>query len=99
MVAVGSGMRACTAALIELRHNERDAGPKYRGEAHFLSQAEWEGELDLAGWLLTVENLHSTDVESPPPPIRVCMNIQPTGKSCSYLGRVCVFSMTLLPSR
>ena len=29
---------------------------------------------------------HSTDVESPPSPPRVCMSIHPEGKSCSHLG-------------
>ena len=33
-----------------------------------------------------VENKHSTDVESPPRPPRVCVSIQPEGKSCSNLG-------------
>jgi len=32
-----------------------------------------------------IENKHSTDVESPPPPPRVCMSIHPEGKSCSDL--------------
>lgn len=38
-------MRACTAALIELRHEESEkAAPEYRGEVEFLSQAEWDKE-------------------------------------------------------
>jgi len=41
-----NGMRACTAALIELRHEESEkAAPEYRGEVEFLSQAEWDKEL------------------------------------------------------
>jgi len=33
-----------------------------------------------------IENTHSTDVESPPSPLRVCMSIHAEGKSCSDLG-------------
>ena len=33
-----------------------------------------------------VQNKHSTNVESPPPPPRLCMSIHPEGKSCSCLG-------------
>ena len=45
-----------------------------------------------------IQNKNSTDVESPPPPPRVCMKycIHPKGKSFPDLGRVGVFSMTLL---
>jgi len=40
-----------------------------------------------------IENKHSTDVESLPPPLRVCMKycIDPQGKSCSDLGVECLF--------
>ena len=39
-----------------------------------------------------IDNRHSTDVESPPPPytLRVCMSIFPEGNSCFELGR-CLF--------
>jgi len=33
------------------------------------------------------ENKHSTDVESPPPPPRVCMSIQYEGEPFSDLGQ------------
>jgi len=36
--------------------------------------------------------LHSTDVESPPPPPRACMRIHPDNKSCSDLGRALVLN-------
>jgi len=39
-----------------------------------------------------VENNHFTDFEYPPPPPRVCMSIQPEGKSCTDLGRVFVLN-------
>ena len=41
-----SGMRACTASLIELRHEaSAPDAPRYRGEVEFLSQADWDKEL------------------------------------------------------
>ena len=41
------GMRACTASLIEMRHEATEPAtqPLYRGEVEFLSRAEWEKEL------------------------------------------------------
>jgi len=33
-----------------------------------------------------IENKHSTDVKSPPPPLRVCMSIHPQYESSSDLG-------------
>jgi hypothetical protein len=39
-----------------------------------------------------VENNHSTDAESPPPPPRVCTSIHTRGKLCSDLGRVRVLT-------
>lgn len=42
-----NGMRACTAAMIELRHEDTPpSAPAYRGEVEFLTQAEWDKELD-----------------------------------------------------
>lgn len=39
-------MRACTASLIEMRHEDTDAASSlYRGEVEFLSLAEWEKEM------------------------------------------------------
>lgn len=39
-------MRACTASLIEMRHENTDAASSlYRGEVEFLSLAEWEKEM------------------------------------------------------
>ena len=42
-----NGMRACTASLIEMRHEATEPAtqPLYRGEVEFLSRAEWEKEL------------------------------------------------------
>ena len=42
-----NGMRACTACLIEMRHEDSDPVrvPPYRAEIEFLSQQEWEREL------------------------------------------------------
>ena len=42
-----NGMRACTASLIEMRHEASDPAtqPLYRAEVEFLSRAEWEKEL------------------------------------------------------
>ena len=42
-----NGMRACTASLIEMRHEASDPArdPLYRGEVEFLTQAEWDKEL------------------------------------------------------
>jgi hypothetical protein len=43
---------------------------------------------DLAGALKArgvVENKHSTDVESPPPPLRVCMSNHPERESCRHV--------------
>ena len=39
-----NGMRACTASLIEMRHEASDPArdPLYRGEVEFLTQAEWD---------------------------------------------------------
>jgi hypothetical protein len=40
-------MRACTATLIELRHEDTPpTAPAYRSEVEFLTQAEWVKELD-----------------------------------------------------
>jgi len=39
-----------------------------------------------------VENEHSTDVESPLPPPRVCMSIHFEERSCFDLGRVLVLN-------
>ena len=42
-----NGMRACTACLIEMRHEESDPArsPLYRAEVEFMTQAEWDKEL------------------------------------------------------
>lgn len=42
------GMRACTAALIELRYNARtpQESQDYFAEVEFISREEWESELD-----------------------------------------------------
>ena len=55
-----NGMRACTAALIELRHEDTPAHePLYRGEVDFLSQAEWDRELDdMIDDLVSARNCH-----------------------------------------
>ena len=45
-----------------------------------------------------IENKHSTDVESPPPPPLVCMNIHPEGSWVRYRCE-CLSSMTLLQGR
>ena len=38
-----------------------------------------------------IEKTHSTDAEyPPPPPLRVCISVQPEGKSCSISARVVV---------
>jgi len=39
-----------------------------------------------------IENKHSTRAESSHPPLRVCMSVNPLGKSCSDLGRVLVLN-------
>jgi len=39
-----------------------------------------------------IQNKHSTDVESLPPPPRVCMSTHADGKSCSNLGRLLVLN-------
>ena len=39
-----------------------------------------------------VEKKHSTDVDSPPPPPRVCMSIHPESRACSVIGRVLVLN-------
>lgn len=43
-----NGMRACTACLIELRHEDSDPvrAPSYRAEIEFLTKDEWAKELD-----------------------------------------------------
>ena len=43
-----NGMRACTACLIELRHEDSDPvrAPPYRAEIEFLTKQEWARELD-----------------------------------------------------
>ena len=44
--ACGSGMRACTASLITLCHEDSSSdAPAYRGEVEFLTEAEWAKEL------------------------------------------------------
>ena len=49
-----------------------------------------------------IENKHSTDVESPPPPPRlpprVCIDIHAGGELCSDFGRVLVFIQSPPPS-
>jgi len=42
------------------------------------------------GGVTRIENKHSTNVGSPPPPPRVCLSIQPEGTSCFDFGRVLV---------
>ena len=37
-----------------------------------------------------IDNKHSSDVQSPPPPLRVCISIHAEGESSSDLGRVLV---------
>ncbi len=39
-----NGMRACTAALIELSHNPDASGPAYAADVEFISAAEWAAE-------------------------------------------------------
>jgi energy-coupling factor transporter ATP-binding protein EcfA2 len=39
-----NGMRACTAALIELSHNAATSGPAYAADVEFISAAEWAAE-------------------------------------------------------
>ena len=43
-----NGMRACTACLIEMRHEDSDPvrAPPYRAEIEFMTQQEWHKELD-----------------------------------------------------
>ena len=41
-----------------------------------------------------IQNMHSTDVESPPPPLCVYMSIHPEAKSCSDQGRALVLNDT-----
>ena len=47
--------------------------------------------------MFLVENTHSTDVESLPPPPRVCMSIHPEGLLCGHVRYrfECLFSTTL----
>eukprot|EP01114_Cavostelium_apophysatum_P012584 TRINITY_DN2852_c0_g1_i1.p1 TRINITY_DN2852_c0_g1~~TRINITY_DN2852_c0_g1_i1.p1 ORF type:complete len:1432 (-),score=454.04 TRINITY_DN2852_c0_g1_i1:258-4553(-) len=42
-----NSMRACTAVLIELRHNKEPQKGKYIGEIEFLKKEEWDKELDI----------------------------------------------------
>jgi energy-coupling factor transporter ATP-binding protein EcfA2 len=39
-----NGMRACTAALIELSHNPDASGPAYAADVEFITAAEWAAE-------------------------------------------------------
>jgi hypothetical protein len=41
-----SGMRACTSSIVALSYNDRP-GPNYRAVVEFLTQAEWDHEMDL----------------------------------------------------
>jgi hypothetical protein len=63
-----NGMRACTAVIIELSYNHEERGAKYGGVVEFISQQEWDNELeDLLGDLTTQEGraiLHVNDPEA-----------------------------------
>lgn len=76
-----NGMRACTAALIELRYNDRDPQEQqdYYAEIEFISQEEWYAELD--GLL---EDLQQQDG-------RAVLNVQPGGHN--YVSWCKVFAV------
>ena len=61
-----NGMRACTAVIIELSYNHDERGPQYTGEVEFVSQEEWDRELeDLLGDLTTQEGRAILSVSDP----------------------------------
>ena len=51
-----NGMRACTASLIELRHGPTDQPYRYRGSVQFMTEEEWNTELDAHLDLLTQQD-------------------------------------------
>ena len=51
-----NGMRACTAAVIELSYDGEEGAPGYSAEVFFASQAEWDSELDALLTDLTMQD-------------------------------------------
>jgi energy-coupling factor transporter ATP-binding protein EcfA2 len=39
-----NGMRACTAAIIEMQYNKEEEGKPYLGEVEFVSKEDWDDE-------------------------------------------------------
>lgn len=39
-----NGMRACTAAIIEMQYNKEEEGKPYLGEVEFVSKEDWDEE-------------------------------------------------------
>ena len=87
----GAGAGGGSGGAMDVDGGAGDEAPAmaYRG---FIgpAAAAAAAELDPAWGLLRTK--HSTDVESPPPPPRVCMSIHPEGKSCSDLRGVLVLN-------
>lgn len=44
-----NGMRACTAAIIEMQFNKAEGGKSYVGEVEFVSKEDWEEDFKQVG--------------------------------------------------
>ena len=68
--------------VIDVTDNEKSPGNLAGG----LLRTSTRPTLNLHLLLHASVNKHLTDVESPPPPLRVCTSVHPDGRSCSDIS-------------